>query len=162
MSRDANIALIKAACVQQGLTLPAQIAYVLATAEWETAHTMEPVEEAFYLGDKAPAYRKRLKYAPYYGRGFVQLTWRANYRNFSTILSCDLLRHPELALEPERAAAIMAYGFAHGSFTGARLDDFVYSRRRDFRNARRCINGVDCAGRIATMAEAWLEDLASE
>lgn len=162
MSRERNIELIKAACVVQGLTLNTQIAYVLATADHETAHTMQPVEEAFYLGQKAAAYRRRLRYWPFYGRGFVQLTWRANYLKFSDILTCDLLRHPELALDPERAATIMAYGFKHGSFTGACLEDFVYARRTDYRNARRCINGMDCAERIAALAVAYQDELPDE
>ena len=56
-----------------------QTAYVMATASWETAGTMEPVREAYYLGHRAEPYRKTLRYYPAYGRGFVQLTWARNY-----------------------------------------------------------------------------------
>lgn len=33
----------------KGLTLPTQIAYVLATVQWETAGTFKPVREAYYI-----------------------------------------------------------------------------------------------------------------
>jgi hypothetical protein len=38
----------------------------------ETNKQMQPVEEAYFLGDKADAYRKRLRYYPWTGRGDVQ------------------------------------------------------------------------------------------
>ena len=63
-------------CRRQGL-LRNQTAYVLATALWETARTMKPVVEAFW---KTDAWRKKnLRYYPWHGRGFVQLTWDKNY-----------------------------------------------------------------------------------
>src|SRR5688572_29351341 len=52
-------------------------AYALATACHETACTMQPVREAFWLSEN---WRSRnLRYYPFYGRGYVQLTWKANY-----------------------------------------------------------------------------------
>ena len=60
--------LILKHCNEEGLTLE-QAAYVLATASWETAHTLRPVREAFWLDEK---WRKRnLRYYPWYGRGAV-------------------------------------------------------------------------------------------
>jgi hypothetical protein len=53
-------------------------AYALATACHETAYTMQPVREAFWLSE---AWRRtHLRYYPYYGRGYVQLTWEDNYK----------------------------------------------------------------------------------
>jgi hypothetical protein len=52
------------------------MAYVLATTEWETDHTFKPVREAFW---KDEAWRQvNLRYYPYYGRGYMQLTWEDN------------------------------------------------------------------------------------
>ncbi len=52
-------------------------AYALATACHETAYTMQPVREAFWLSENWR--RTHLRYYPFYGRGYVQLTWKANY-----------------------------------------------------------------------------------
>ena len=64
--------LIISSCMRYGL-LRNQAAYVLATAYWETARTMEPVREAFWMSEEWR--RANLRYFPWYGRGFVQLTW---------------------------------------------------------------------------------------
>ena len=52
------------------------IAYALATIYHETAGSMQPVEEGYYLGSKTrvKAFQKTLRYYPYFGRGYVQLT----------------------------------------------------------------------------------------
>lgn len=150
-----GVGLIDDACIDHGLKRIDQRAYPLATAYHETAYTMEPVREGFYLGNKAEEFRRKLRYFPYYGRGFVQLTWRQNYVTFARLLNCDLVKNPDLALDPKRAAWIMAYGFKHGSFTGARLERYVNERKCDYVNARRCINGTDKAELIAGYAVAW-------
>ena len=52
---------------------------VLATVEWETNKTFQPVREAYWLNEDWR--RAHLKYYPYYGRGFVQLTWKSELRH---------------------------------------------------------------------------------
>lgn len=155
-SREGVIAAIKAECQKQGLSLPAQIAYVLATTEWETAHTFQPVREAFW---KDEDWRRRhlSRYYPYYGRGYVQLTWEANYRKYAKILGIDLVGEPDLALEPRTALYILVHGFKTGAFTGKKLSDYINEGKTDFYNARRCINRLDRADEIAALAEKFLE-----
>ena len=152
--------LIIAECRKQRLTLPTQVAYVLATAEHETNGTFKPVREAYWL--KNPdAYLRRVHadYYPFYGRGFVQLTWKRNYEKYGKLLGLDLVGNPDLALDPEVAAFILVHGFIHGGFTKHNLMEYVNDKQTDFWNARRCINGVDAAGHIAKLAEKHLRAL---
>lgn len=140
------------------------IAYALATAYHETAHTMQPIKE--YGGDTYffrrydpkglnPALAKRLgntqpgdgvKYA---GRGYVQITGRANYKRLGVRIGVDLESHPERALEPAIAAKILRAGMSEGLFTSKKLSDYFNASTNDPAGARRIINGQDRAGEIA-------------
>jgi putative chitinase len=140
------------------------LAYMLATTFHETAQTMQPIEE--YGKGKGRAYGKKLKMSGipythpnqiYYGRGYVQLTWYENYELMGRLLHVDLLNHPEIALEPHIAAAILFEGMTKGSssfgdFTGRCLEHYFNDTRTDWVNARRIINGTDCASLIAGYA----------
>lgn len=145
-------------CVMQGIGHPTQIAYVLATVQHETNNTFQPVEEAYWM---PASFRRRLRYAPYWGRGFVQLTWRANYVRYSRILGMDLVKHPERVCEPPIANFILVHGFRTGAFTGKRLSEYVSPTHTDYVSARRCINGLDKAQLIAGYAKTWERRLAA-
>lgn len=136
--------------------MPGQIAYVLATTDWETGHTFKPVREAFWK-DEEWRRNNLYRYYPYYGRGFVQLTWEDNYRKYSEILGVDLVNNPDLAMEPLNAAFILVHGFKTGGFTGKKITDYINGDGIDFVNARRCINGVDKAQDIAAIAQGFME-----
>lgn len=146
-------------------------AYALATAYHETAHTMQPIKE--YGGDKYffrrydiqgqnPALAKRLGNtvpgdgAKYAGRGYVQITGRANNERAGKKLNIDLINDPDLALNKDIAARILREGMRDGWFTGKRLADYLpasgAATRLQFRGARRIINGVDKADLIASYA----------
>lgn len=159
-SKEGTKKAIADECVRQGLGLDTQIAYVLATADHETNHTFKPVTEAYWLPDP-DAYLKKHHpdYYPYYGRGFVQLTWKDNYAKYGRLLNKDLVGHPELALDPEIALFVLVHGFKVGTFTGRQLSDYVNAGKTDFRNARRCINGLDKADEIAELARKHLAGL---
>ena len=138
----------------QGITLRSQRAYILATVQHETNGTFLPIKEGYWL--KNPdTYLKGKPYYPYYGRGYVQLTWKMNYEKFSLLLGKDLVKEPDLVLEPRIAAFILVYGFRKGSFTGKNLETFVNDEKTDFKDARRCINGTDKAELIAGYAKVW-------
>ena len=146
-TKQGTITAIRDECDRQGLTLPSQKAYVLATVEHETARTFTPLIE--YGGSKT-------RYAPYWGRGYVQLTWRSNYQKYGQILGVDLVGKPELAKDPNIALFILVHGFKTGAFTGKKLTDYVNTSKRDFVGARRCINGTDKAQHIASLTGKYL------
>lgn len=134
-----------------------QLAYVLATADWETAFTMKPVKEAYWLRN-AEAWRKRnLRYYPWYGRGYVQLTWEANYERAQDELGLGtmLTDEPDKAMDPDIAADIAIKGMIEGWFTGHRLDNYITLRKSDFVGARKIINGHDKKHKIAGIAEQY-------
>ena len=145
-------------CKAEGL-LRNEAAYVLATADWETAHTFEPVEEAFYLGEKAEAYRKKLRYYPWHGRGLVQLTWEENYVKAGRKIGKNLTKDPDAAMEPKNAVAILVLGMKEGWFTGAKLSDYFDLKRSEFIGARKIINGRDKAQEIASLAMKYNAEL---
>jgi hypothetical protein len=146
-------------CKRHGLTLNSQIAYVLATVEHETANTFKPVREAFWLSEDWR--RRNLRYYPYYGRGYVQLTWDYNYQAYSDILGVNLVSNPDKVMEPNIALFILVHGMTKGRFTGKKLGTFVNGSKTDFYNARSVVNDHDKAEHIAGLARAWQSKIGS-
>lgn len=131
-------------------------AYILATSYWETNRTMEPVEEAYYLGEpRASRYREKLWYYPWYGRGFAQITHEKNYLKNGKRLGLDLTTDPSAVMNPEVAAKILVVGSREGLFTGRRLSHYLKPGVPDYVGARRVINGTDCAAEIALIAKEY-------
>jgi hypothetical protein len=131
-----------------------EFAYILATVVWETAKTMQPVRE--YGSD---TYLRKKKYWPWIGRGYVQLSWDYNYEKASKKLGIDLMSDPDKAMEPEIAVKILFEGMLEGWFTGKKLSDYMdglqesdAEDKREFKGARRIINGTDKADQIAAIA----------
>lgn len=165
---------ILAAC--EGFPL-SHTAYCLATAYHETAHSMQPVEErggdAYFfrmydkdgarpalaikqLGNTQPGDGVRFR-----GRGYPQLTGRANYARADRELGMNgsLLAVPSQALKADVAAKIMRLGMSEGWFTGKKLSDYLPmnlpAEHKAFVNARRIINGTDKAELIAGYADEF-------
>lgn len=137
-------------------------AYGLATSLWETNKQMQPVIEAYYLGDKAgDKHRRSLRYYPWYGRGDVQLTWEANYDRADKELDLggSLMANPDRMLEPDISARTMVRGMEEGWFTGKSLADYLprsgTATLEAFQQARRIINGTDKASEIAKIAATF-------
>lgn len=153
--------LILQECDRNGLSTP-QTAYVMATAWWETARTVKPVEEAYYLGEpRASRYREKLRYYPWHGRGYVQLTWEANYLKAGKKLDRDLTTDPDAVMNPAVAVEILVLGSLEGWFTGKKLGDYINKTKKDYVGARRIINGTDKAQAIADIATAYEDALDS-
>lgn len=152
------------------------LAYALATAFHETAFTMQPIREMggkdyfFRMYDPQSPLPKRAALARsmgakpgdgvvYYGRGYVQLTWRRNYELMGKTFKVDLSSNAaaaDLALQPQLAAQIMFKGMEEGLFTGKKLADYFNGpKTQDWRNARRIINGNDHDQAIALYAQRF-------
>ena len=137
-----------------------QAAYVLATAFWETARTMEPVREAFWMSER---WREtNLRYYPWYGRGYVQLTWKQNYERAGRELDLDLTTDPDAVMVPNTASRILVLGCRDGWFTGKALSDYITLSLSDFIGARKIVNGMDKAETIAALARGYDAALLAE
>lgn len=162
-TRESTIRAIVAESRKQGFFLNTQVAYILATVKRETGDTFRPVREGDWVGHTSTDdYRRtHYRYYPYYGRGFVQITWDYNYRAYSEKLGIDLVADPDKTLDPHIALFILVDGFRNGVFTGKKLTDYVSTTSTDFYHARRCINGLDHAEQIKGFADDFLGKLDS-
>ena len=137
-----NWPLITAALDEQGIRTDLVEIAAAATVAVETARTFRPIHEmggpAYFthlyegredLGNTQPG-----DGAKFHGRGFIQITGRANYHDFGVALGLFLEDSPDLALEPVNAARILARFFAkHGV---AHCAEF-----KDWRGVRLRVNG---------------------
>jgi hypothetical protein len=136
-------------------------AYMLATIKHECANTWQPVTEK---GDTAyfdkynagtPTGQRLGNTAPgdgflFRGRGYVQITGRANYLRLGQALGLGtgLIDDADQALDPAIAYRIMSFGMRKGAFTGKKLSDYIAGPNCDYVNARRIINQIDQADLI--------------
>ena len=145
-------------CRTKGL-LRNQTAYVMATAMWETGHTMLPVEEAFYLENRVDDLddwrRRNLRYYPWHGRGYIQTTWERNYQRLKQATGVDVIKDPDKAMLPEVAVVALVDGIMEGWWTGKKLTDYVTLKKSNYVGARRTVNGTDQAQAIAELARSY-------
>ncbi len=95
----------------------------------------------------------------YRGRGYVQLTWKKNYRRCGEHLGLDLINSPDRASTVSVASGCMVYGMYSGIFTGRKLETYINDAKKDYINARMVINGTDKAELIASYASLFEEIL---
>lgn len=158
------------------------LAYALGTTHLETGAAMQPIHErggiSYFESNYGPngINPKRAKSmgntqpgdgAKYHGRGFVQLTWKVNYKSMSLYLTkkhgveIDLLLNPDLASQQEYAAEIMFHGMSTGIFTGKKFSDYFSKKpsgsidKDNWRGARAIINGTDKAEIIANFGRDY-------
>lgn len=140
-----------------------QTAYVLATAYHESRGTFLPVKEAFWLSEN---WRKQnLRYYPYYGRGLVQITWKENYSKAGNKLGYGerFAENPDMVMDQDISVKILVRGSKEGWFTTRKLSDYINKEqsKKDYTNARRIINGMDKATKIANEAIVFEKALRS-
>lgn len=149
------------------------LAYILATAHHEVNRTFQPIKEyggnAYFfkmydIEGQRPDVAKDLGNLAkgdgvlFHGRGFVQLTGRANYAYWQNRLGVDLTSGQPAAdrvLDLDIATQIIFEGMILGSFTGRKLSDYFVGVKEDWRRARQIVNRMDKADNIATYAQSY-------
>ena len=146
--------LIVETCLKHGL-LRNQAAYCLATARHESAHTMKPVRETLAKTDakakeiltkawkagKLPWVKKDYWSDGWFGRGYVQLTHKANYERAGKKLGVDLVKNPDALVQPPYAALSAAWFWQSHGLNALADDRTDASDLEDFREITRRING---------------------
>ena len=144
-----------------------QFAYILATVHHETGFRWKPVEE-IGKGSTKP-YGKRIKYDGsrytdtkniFFGRGYIQATWYEVYQKLTLEAKkqgkdWDFINNPDLLLQSEPSVWATFEGMENGYYTGRKLSDYINPTRREYFNARKIINGKDCAAKILIYAELF-------
>jgi len=138
------------------------LAYILATTFHETAQTMEPIAEYGKGKGKPYGVPDPQTGQTYYGRGFVQLTWRDNYeaQDKKLGLGGELVRNADLALDQAVALQIIFGGMYDGDFTGVGMPKYITcsdpaTDTTDYYNCRKVVNGLDCATQIQGYAQSF-------
>jgi hypothetical protein len=146
------------------------MAYLLATVKYETQDAYRPLIAQGSIEDfnnydpilaTTPMQREIAKRNgntsqgdgyEYRGRGFIQISWKNNYKKLGYTLGYDLINYPDQLLDPLIAYKVMSYGMRKGIFTGKKLSDYLNEYHADYRNARRVINGIHQAELIKNYA----------
>jgi len=121
--------------------VPNRIA-VLATMVTEVGPGLRPINEyggpsyftQMYEGRSDLGNTRPGDGARFHGRGYIQLTGRANYRSYGERLGMPLEERPDMALEPEVGARVLAEYFKDRG-----IDDDA--RRGEWDDVRRKVNG---------------------
>ena len=121
-------------------------AYCLATTKHETANEMLPIAEYGKGAGHPYGVPDPETEQTYYGRGYVQLTWRDNYakatRELGLLDDDDLEWHADRAMDPAIAADVMLYGMTNGWFRPPHnLEKYFNDAADDAYGAREIING---------------------
>lgn len=159
-------------------TDPRWLAYMLATAHHETAFTMQPVRETLAPTDdraiailekswakgrmpwvKRAYWRKDDQGRSWLGRGLVQLTFEENYARLSPWAGTDLVRKPDMAMDPDAAVNIMFEGMSRGLFRNKKLSDYFDGTKNLAVSARQVINPDDKGDEIAAVHLKFLKAL---
>ncbi|MEM1251060.1 MAG: DUF4231 domain-containing protein [Cyanobacteria bacterium P01_H01_bin.21] len=97
--------------------------------EWGGESYWKRYEERADLGNVNPGDGVK-----YHGRGYIQLTGRANYSTYGKKLGVDLENNPDLAMDPEISAQVLACYFKERGVADA-------AREADWRRVRKLVNG---------------------
>ena len=124
---NADITNIYNTCIQRGLT-----SQETALINVENSDMKNKSE---YLGERA-------SYAPYYGRGYIQLTHKSNYQNASKWFGIDLIADPDILVKDfQLSAKIACDGIKNGSWTGKKASHYDLSNADSIWASRAIVNG---------------------
>jgi len=133
-----NWPLVENALVEFGIASPNCLVAAFATIGVETG-SFSPCKERGGAAYLAKLYDGRSDLGNvqagdgerYRGRGFVQITGRANYRAIGREIGADLQENPDLALDPAIAAKVFAVFFRdHRVAEAAESEEWELVRRR--------------------------------
>lgn len=147
------------------------LAYLLATAKAESDYSLQRWEADYSCKSKGVAYKDKpcqnaLNYyrstkngkknyytlgtdkngLPYFGRGLIQLTGKANYQKYGDLIGVDLVNDGDKALEPNNSYKIASQFLSQkrgGSYAknGVNRSTFDMARDGDLTKARKSVNG---------------------
>lgn len=129
---------IEKALGDEGILTPLTLLGALATIRVEVGRSFKPVLEIASgdayegrrdLGNTQVGDGRRFK-----GRGWIQITGRANYETFGRRIGVDLINNPDLALTVENSAKILAAYFKDRNV-------HQWCNQRDWRMVRIRVNG---------------------
>lgn len=139
-STDAQLCYdaVSSALKELGILTPRTLVGALATAHIEVGRNFKPIREIAsgqaYEGRKDLGNIVKGDGSRYKGRGYIQLTGRANYTYYGKMLGLDLVNNPDIALMPVNAARILALYFKDRKVN-------VACDRADWVRVRRLVNG---------------------
>ncbi|OCL94437.1 hypothetical protein AAX29_02076 [Aliarcobacter thereius] len=143
-----------------------KLAYILATIrlesyQWKNKEfygitneniSYEQAEFDYGCGNKAKNQERAKKNGcekvgdgyKYRGRGFVQITWKINYKKFNGINGVSFEKEPEKMLDFNTQIAVTIEGMEKGLFSkGNTLSKYINETKKDYKGARAIINGND-------------------
>ncbi len=133
---------IDAALRERGMADVGDRVAVLATVLTEVGAGLRPISEyggrhyytRMYEGRRDLGNTHHGDGARFHGRGYLQLTGRANYRRYGRALHLPLEQEPRLALRPDVGARVLAEYFAERHLPAA-------ARHGEWRRVRIGVNG---------------------
>lgn len=143
-----------------------KLAYILATIrlesyQWKNKEfygitnediSYEQAEFDYGCGNKAKNQERAKKNGcekvgdgyKYRGRGFVQITWKINYKKFNGINGINFEKEPEKMLDFNTQIAVTIEGMEKGLFSkGNTISKYINETKKDYKGARAIINGND-------------------
>lgn len=141
------------------------LAYLLATASAESGYSLQRWEADYLCGSAGKPYSGKpcqdaLDYyrstqdgkanyynlgtdkrgLPYFGRGLIQLTGKANYKKYGEMIGVNLLDDPELAMKPENSYKV-AVAYMNNRNRAGNKSTFDRVDEGDLTAARKTVNG---------------------
>ena len=156
--------VLKYAQTDKNLTDISDLAYLLATAKIESDYSLQRWESDYVCGLQGKPYKdkpcqKALNYyrstdnkkdyytlgvdskgLPYFGRGLIQLTGKANYKKYGDEIGKNLVANGNLALEPNNSYKIAS---AYMTIPRGKSNKSVFEwvDEGNFKNARLLVKG---------------------